>query len=87
MMDTGTNANRSYTIQLANKKIVSHNRSVIRLNQTSYDLNTATEVYNDAKVTLHPIRNVIKQQNAKGTINIKLKLKSLQNEGPVTTRS
>ena len=86
-MDTGTNANRSYTIQLANKKIVSHSKSIIRLNQTSYDLNTATEVHNDAKATSHPIRNDIKQQNAKGTINIKLKLKSPKNEAPVTTRS
>ena len=60
---------------------------MIRLNQTSYDLNTATEVCNDAKATPHPIRNDIKQQNAKGTINIKLKLKSHKNEGPVTTRS
>ena len=87
LMDTGTNANRSYSIHLAHKKIVSHNRSMIRLNHTSYDLNTVTEVHNDAKVTPHPIRNDIKQQNAKGTINIKLKLKSPKNEGHVTTRS
>ena len=56
-VDTGTNATRSYTIQLANKRIVSYNRSMIRPNQTSYDLNKATKVYFDAKVTTHPIRN------------------------------
>ena len=72
-IDTGTNANRSYTIQLANKKIVSHNRSMIRLNQTSYDLNKATEVCIDVKVTPHPIRNDTNQQNAKSATDTKLK--------------
>ena len=86
-IDTGTNGNRSYTIQLANKKIVSHNRSMIRLNQTGYDLNKATSVCIDAKVTPHLIRNDTNQQNAKSTKDIKVKLKSPKNDGPVTTRS
>ena len=60
---------------------------MIRLNQTSYDLNKAIEVCIDAKVTPHPIRNDINQQNAKSTTDIKLKLKSPKNDGPVTTRS
>ena len=56
-VNTGTNANRSYTTQLANKRIVSCNRSMIRPNQTSYHLNKATKVHIDAKATPHPIRN------------------------------
>ena len=60
-VDTGTNANRLYTIQLANKRIVSCKRSLIRPNQTSYDLNKATKVHIDAKATPHPIRNDINQ--------------------------
>ena len=86
-IDTGINANRSYTIQLANKRIVSHDRSMIRLNQTGYDLNKATSVCIDAKVKPHPIRNDTNQQNAKSTKDIKVKLKSPKNDGPVTTRS
>ena len=71
-VNTGTNATRSYTIQLANKRIGSHNRSMIRPNQTSYDLNKATKVYFDAKVTPHPIRNDTNQVS-KSKTEIKLK--------------
>ena len=42
-VNTGTNVNKLYTIQLENKKTVSHNRSMIRPNETSYDLNKATK--------------------------------------------
>ena len=60
---------------------------MFRPNQTSYDLNKATKVCIDAKLTPHPIRNDTNQQNVKSTTEIKLKLKSPKNDGPVTTRS
>ena len=85
-VDIGTNATRSYTIQLTNKRIVSHNRSMIRPNQTSYDWNKATKVCFDAKATLHPIRNDTNQVS-KSKTEIKLKPKSPKSDGPITTRS
>ena len=85
-VDTGTNANRSYTIQLANKRIVSHNRSMTRPNQTSYDLNKATKACIDAKATPHPIRNGTIQVS-KSKTDIKSEPKSPESDGPVTTRS
>ena len=85
-VDTDTNASRSYTIQLANKRIVSHNRSMIRPNQTSYDLNKAMKVHFDAKMTPPPIRNDTNQVY-KSKTEIKPKTKSPKSEGPVTTRS
>ena len=81
-VNTGTNANRLYTIQLENKKIVSHNRSMIRPSQTSYDLNKATKVHIDAKLAPHPIRNDTNQV-PKSKTDIKLKPKSYV---PVTTQ-
>ena len=85
-VNTGINANRSYTIQLANKMIVSHNRSMIRPNQTSYDLNKATKVHIDARATPHPIRNATNQVS-KSKTDIKSKTKSPKRDGPVITRS
>ena len=85
-VDTGTNATRSYAIQLANKRIVSHNRYMIRPNQTRYDLNKATKVHFDAKATPHPIRNDTNQVS-KSKTEIKLKTKSPKSDGHVTTRS
>ena len=60
------------------QKDCNHNRSIIRLNQTSYYLNKATEVCIDAKVTHHPIRNDTKQQNAKSTTDTKIEIKVAQ---------
>ena len=85
-VDTGATSTRSYTIQLANKRIVSHNRSMIISNQTSYDLNQAMKAHFDAKVTPHPIRHDTNQMS-KSKTEIKPNPKSPESDGPVTTRS
>ena len=59
---------------------------MIRPNQTSYDLNKATKVHFDAKVTPHPIRNDTNQVS-KSKTEIKPKTKSPKSHGPVTTMS
>ena len=59
------------------KGLLSHNRSMIRPNQTSYDLHKATEVCIDAKATPHPIRNDINQVS-KSKTEIKLKTVTLR---------
>ena len=85
-VNTGTNATRSYTIQLANKRIVHHNRSMIRPSQTNYNLNKATKVCFDAKGTPHPIRNNTNQVS-KSKTEIKPKTKSPKSDEPVSTWS